>query len=169
RTSRRTDAGIEWRSRSPPLVPACESALYELAEHLFRIDRDEHTFAAGQDFALFIEDLRRVYVLTAVHADFPAFDAKRLFQRDGPQILHRHLFGHSHHIAQLVGLTHGVVEDGSDDAAMAMAGRSGITLGKIEVADKGAPLFIEREFEMHSFGIVGPASEAVVLRWIHVA
>ena len=121
------------------------SSLDEFAEHLFGVDGDEDTAAAGQDFAFLIEDFGGIDVLSAVHADFSAFDPQRLLQRDGLQVFHRHLFRDRNHVAQLIRLAHGVVEDGGDDAAMAVAGRSGVALGQAEVADEGAALFVERE------------------------
>ena len=46
-------------------------SLYELPEHFFGIDRDEDTAAAGEDFALCVQDFGGIDVLPAVHADFP--------------------------------------------------------------------------------------------------
>ena len=75
-----------------------------------------------------VQDFGLVDVLAAVDADFPALDAQRFLQRDGLQVFDGHFFGHRDHVAQLVDLAHGVVEDGGDDAAVAVAGRSGVAL-----------------------------------------
>jgi len=47
---------------------------------------------------------------------------------------------------ELVDLAHGVVEDGGDDAAVAVAGRSGVALAEAEVADESSAFFVEDEF-----------------------
>ena len=66
-------------------------------------------------------------------------------------------------MVEFVHLAHGVVEDCGDDAAVAVAGRSGVTLGEAEAADEGLPFFVEDEFEAHAVGIVLAADEAIVL------
>jgi hypothetical protein len=64
---------------------------------------------------------------------------------------------------QLVYLAHGVIEDAGDDAAMAVAGRSGVTLAQAEFADEGLAVFVEDEFQAHAVGVILSAYEAVVL------
>ena len=145
------------------------STFHKSAEHFFGIDGDEDAFAARQDFAFLVEDFGGIDVLAAVHTDFPALDPQWLFERHRLQVFHRHLFRDRNHVAQLVGLTHSVVEDGGNDAAVAVAGRSGVALGQAEMADEGASLFVERELQMHAFGIIGPAGEAEVRGKLDVA
>ena len=145
------------------------STFHEFAEHLLGIDGDEDAFAARQDFAFLVEDFGGVDVLAAVHADLPTFDPQRLLQRNGLQIFDRHFFCDRNHVAKLVGFAHSVVEDGGNDAAMAVAGRSGVALRQAEMADEGAPLFVERELQMHAIGIIGSAGEAVVRGKLDVA
>src|SRR5882762_5043917 len=70
---------------------------------------------------------------------------------------------------QLVYFTHGVVEDAGDDAAVAVAGRSGVALAEAEAADEGLAGFVEDELEAHAFGVVLAADEAVVLLHFVVA
>lgn len=70
---------------------------------------------------------------------------------------------------QLIYLAHGVIEDGSDDAAVAVAGRAGVALRETEFADKGLAFFIENEFQLHTVGIVLSADEAVILLHFVVA
>ena len=125
--------------------------------------------AAGQDFVLFVQDFGLVDVLAAVDADFPALDVQRLVQRDGLEVFDGHLFGEGDDVVQLVDLAHGVVEDGGDDAAVAVAGRSGVAFAQAEFADEGLALFVEGEFEAHAVGIVRAAGEAVVLLQFEVA
>jgi len=104
-----------------------------------------------------------------MHADFPAFDAQWRLQGYGLEVLHCHFLCHCDDVAQLVGFAHGIVEDGRDDAAMAVARRSGEALGQSEVADEGAAFLVERELQLHSLRIVGAADEAVVLGEFDVA
>jgi hypothetical protein len=72
-------------------------------------------------------------------------------------------------VVKLVDLAHGVVEDAGDDAAVAVAGRSGVAFAEAEVADEGLAFFVEDEFEAHAVGIVLAADEAVVLLEFEVA
>ena len=105
----------------------------------------------------------------ALDADFPALDVQRLVQRHGLEVFDGHFFGECDDVVQLVDLAHGVVEDGGDDAAVAVAGRSGVALAQAEFADEGLASFVEREFEAHAVGIVHAADEAVVLLHFCVA
>ena len=83
-------------------------------------------------------------------------------KRNRFKVFDRHLFGQRDHVAELVYLAHGIVEDGGDDPAMAMAGRSRITLAETKAAYEGLALFVEREFQAHTVRIVLSASKAVV-------
>ena len=46
---------------------------------------------------------------------------------------------------------------------MAVAGGSGVALAEREIADEGFALFVQREFQVHAFRIIGAAGKAVVL------
>ena len=70
---------------------------------------------------------------------------------------------------EFVYFAHRVVEDGGDDAAVAVAGRSGIALAEAKIADEGLAFFVEGEFEAHAVGIALAAGEAVVLLHFGVA
>ena len=72
-------------------------------------------------------------------------------------------------MVELVYLTHGVVEDAGYDAAVAVAGRSGVALAQAEAADEDLAGFVEDEFEAHAVGIVLAADEAVVFLQFEVA
>ena len=105
----------------------------------------------------------------ALDADFPALDVQRLMQGDGLQVFDGHFFGQGDYVAELVYLAHGVVEDGGDDAAMAMAGRAGVALAEAEFADEGLARFVEGEFQAHAVGIILATGEAVILLQLDVA
>ena len=100
---------------------------------------------------------------------FAAFYAQGLVQRDGLQIFDGHFFGEGDDVVELVDLAHGVVEDGGDDAAVAVAGRSGVAFAEAEAADEGLAGFVEDKFQAHAFGIVLATDEAVVFLHFHVA
>jgi len=72
-------------------------------------------------------------------------------------------------MTQLVHLAHGLVENGGNDAAVAMAGRSGIALAQPEAADKAVALLVISEAQAHAVGIVLAAAEAVILLQLNVA
>ena len=129
-----TPLGRYARGRSLRMtVRAAFICSYEFAEHFFGVDGDEDAAAAGEDFILLVEDFGDVDVLAAVDADFPALDAQRFVERDGLEVFDRHLFGEGDDVVELVYLAHGVVEDGGDDAAVAVAGRSGVALAEAEI------------------------------------
>jgi hypothetical protein len=138
------------------------SALHKFPEHFLGINRDENSTAAGEDFALFVQDFGFVDVLAAVDADFPALDMKRFVQRHWLQILDRHFLCEGDDVMQFVHFAHGVVEDGGDDASVTVAGRSGIALREAELADEGLAFFVQDKFQVHAVGIIGAAGEAVV-------
>jgi len=64
---------------------------------------------------------------------------------------------------KLVYFAHGVVEDAGDDAAVGVAGRSGVALAQAKAADEGLAWLVEDEFQAHAFFVVGAADETVVL------
>ena len=72
-------------------------------------------------------------------------------------------------MAELVHFAHGIVEDGGDDAAVTVAGRSGVPLAETKAAHECLALFVEREFQVHTVGIVRSAGGAVVFRQLEVA
>ena len=146
-----------------------ELSLHVFGEHFFGVDGDEGAAAAGEDFVFFVEDFGGVNVGSSADFDLAAFDAERLVQRDRLQIFDGHLASECDDMMELVYFAHGIVEDACDDAAMAVARRSGVTLPEAEVADEGLPLFVEEELKAHAFGIVLAADEAVVLLHLHEA
>jgi len=51
-----------------------ELSLRIFREHSFGIDGDENAATAGQDFAFFVEDFRRIDVLGSANFDFASLD-----------------------------------------------------------------------------------------------
>jgi hypothetical protein len=153
----------------PPLRGCFLLAVHAFGEHFFGVDGDEDAAAAGEDFVFVVEDLGGVDVGAAALFDFASFDAQRLVQRDGLEILDGHFAREGDDVMEFIYLAHGVVEDAGDDAAVAMAGRSGIALAEAEAADKGLAGFVEGELETHAAGIVHAADKAIVFLELHVA
>lgn len=115
-----------------------------------------------------VEDFGGVDVGASALFDFAAFDAQRRMQGDWLEIFDCHFAGESDDVVEFVDLAHGVVEDGGDDAAVAVAGRSGVAFAEAEVADEGLAGFVEDEFQAHASGVIHAADEAVVFLELHV-
>ena len=78
--------------------------------------------------------------------EFAAFYAQRFVEGNGFEIFDCHLAGESYYLVELIYFAHGVIEDAGDDAAVAVAGRSGVALAEAEAADEGLAGFVEDEF-----------------------
>ena len=72
-------------------------------------------------------------------------------------------------MAEFIYFAHGIVEDAGDDAAVAMAGRSGVAVGEAEAANESLAGFVEDEFQAHAARVVLTADEAVLLLQFVVA
>jgi len=57
-------------------------AFYMFGEHFFGVDGYEDSLAAGQDFAVLVQDFGGVYVGSALYFDLAAFYAQRFVKRD---------------------------------------------------------------------------------------
>ena len=145
------------------------SFFHILGEHFFGVDGDEDAAAAGEDFIFLVKNFGGVDVFVAADFDFASFDAEEFVQRDGLEIFNRHLARESDDVVELVDFAHSVVKDAGDNAAVAMAGRSGIAFTEAEVTDESLALFVENELKLHAAGIVLTADEAVILLHFHVA
>ncbi len=105
-----------------------------------------------------------IHVPASAHADLARFHAQRFVERHRPQVVHLHLRSQRDHLAQLVHFAHGLIENGGDDAAMAVSRRSGVALIQAEAANEHPALLVEGKFQMHAGRIVRPAGKAFVLR-----
>ena len=132
-------------------------------KHLFRIDGDERPGAARQNFTFGIADFRHVDVPASVHALLCAGYGKRLAQRYRPEIFDFHGSRERQHVAELVYLAHGFIQDGGDNAAMRVARRAGIFARQLEMANGLARFFVQRELQPHALRIVMAAAKAMVL------
>src|ERR1017187_2925192 len=154
------------RARAP--VPTRALAVHKSCEHFVRIDRYKQALTAGQHFPFFVQDLGHVDVLPALHLYLARFHAQRLFQRHRLQVVYGHLGSHRHHMTQFVHLAHGFVEDGRDNAAVAVSRRSGVAPAQVEAADETIAVFVVGEAQPHAIGVVLAAGEAAVLRQFYV-
>jgi hypothetical protein len=135
----------------------------ELGEHFLGIDCDKQSAATSQHFAVGIQNLRHVDVLSSVRTHFAGFDKQGFIERHGLQVVHRDLRGQRDHVAQFVYLAHSLIQDSCDNAAVGMARRSGVAFAEAEAADEAIAFFVISELEAHSFRIVLPAGKAIVL------
>jgi hypothetical protein len=134
-----------------------------LGEHLFCIYGDECSLTPGQNLVFLIKNFGHIDVLSSFNPDRERFDAQGLPQWHRTEVVHVDLRSESDHVAEFVYLAHGIVEDGSDDATVAMSGRSGVAFAQTEVAHEAFPRFVINKFQVHAVGIVHPAGKAVVL------
>src|SRR5208337_4726313 len=150
-------------------VPTLTSAVHKLCEHAVRIDRYEQTLTTRQHFPFLVQDLSHIDVLPALHLHFARFHPQGPVQGHGLQVVHGHLGGHRHHVTQFIHLAHGLVEDGCDNAAVAVSGRPGVALAQAESTDKAVALLIVGKAQVHAVRIVLAAGETVVLLQLYVA
>src|SRR5438874_224860 len=97
----------------------------------------------------------------AALAQLMGFDAQRLVKRHRLHILDRHFRSHSHNLTKLAEFAHGVVEDGGDNAAMAVSGWAGVALAEPEAAYESISFL--SELKAHPLWVVWSAIEVVVL------
>lgn len=90
-----------------------------------------------------------------------AFEEEAGFERDGKVIVDGDVARHRGDIAVTIGLAHGFVEQGGDDAAVRVAGRALELRGEIHAADD-AVLFVDEELQVESYGVGFAASEAAI-------
>lgn len=105
--------------------------------------------------------MRFSVVATAVRVEMTGGESERLAEGNGAKVLDFEMAGHSEDAAGAVGFAHGFVEEGGDDAAVGVAGRSGKAAGEAEVADD-VFVGIDEEFEAKAGGVIEPAAEAVI-------
>jgi hypothetical protein len=151
------------------MVSFSQLSLRIFREHSFGIDGDENAATAGQDVAFFVENFRGIDVPGSANFDFASLDKQGFVQGDRLEVLDRHLTRQGDDMAQLVYLTHGVVENGGDDSSVAVAWRTGVAFAKSEAADRHLAVLVEGKFKAHAVGIVHAASEAVILLHAYVA
>jgi hypothetical protein len=138
-------------------------------EHLFWIDSDEFTGAAGEDFPALVADLSDIVVNASADQAVTSFGDERLSERNRAQIFHLHFASECDDVAELIGFAHGFVEDRRDDASVSVAWRSDVAFCQLETGNETAIGFVELEVEMHAIGIVWAATKTMVAWNLDVA
>ncbi len=100
----------------------------------------------------------------AVHSVDPALDHERLSQGHGAKVFHLHAAGESDLAFQLVGLAHGLIENGGDDASVGVAGRPDKAGVEFEFADIALAAGAESEAQMQPIGIGRTAAKTEIAR-----
>ena len=108
-------------------------------------------------------------MLPARHFDLARFHAQRLLEGHGLEVIDFYFRGQRNDLAQLIDLAHGFVEDGGDNAAVAVSGRAGVALAEPEAADEARALLIVDKAQAHAVGVIRAAREAVILLQLDVA
>ena len=99
-------------------------ALFWLAfagEDFFGIHDDKDAAASGEEVATCIEDFGDVGQTAAALAEFAGFDAEGLVQRDGLDIFDGHFRGDGYDLTKFAEFAHGVIENGGDNATVAVS------------------------------------------------
>ncbi len=84
-----------------------------------------------------------------------------LTERDGTQVLDVEGAGHGDDAASAIGLAHGFVEEGGNDASMGVTWRTGETGSEAETADD-VLVGVGEEAKAQARGVVESAAEAVI-------
>src|SRR5262245_31622232 len=112
-----------------PLLP------HKLRKHLMWIDGNKQPTTPRQHLAFLILDLSHIDVPPSLYADLARLHPQRFVQRHRLEVVHGHLGSHRDDLTQLVHLAHSFIENGRDDAAVYVAGRSGEALVETETTD----------------------------------
>jgi len=155
-----------WCLRTPAKRSCVASLFYVfldvLGEHLQGIDGDKQGPSARQDLMLLVADFCDVDVFPAANALLVTFNQQRLFQRHRLNVFHFHVLGEGNHRTQLVYLAHGLIQDGGDNAAVRMAGRTLVSFGEPKPAICPAVGLIEAKPQAHTLFVVLATGEAAI-------
>jgi len=130
---------------------------------MMRIDDHEDAAAAGENRSLVIEDLGSAVEAAAASADLAGLNAQRFMERNWSNILNGHARGGGGLVAQLVQLTHGVVENGGNNSTMAVSGWAGIALAQSKATAVMLSGRMGVKLQVHAVGIVLPTGKAIIL------
>jgi len=101
---------------------------------------------------------------TAVEVTFrPAYEDEVTFKWHGAEIVDGHVARHGDDVAMTIGLAHGFIEHGGNDAAVGVSGRSLKLSGQTHAAEN-ALVCIDEELQVEAGIIVVAATEATVQR-----
>jgi len=128
-----------------------------------RIDSNEYAFAASQQLIFLIEDFGLVNMSSSPNLDFPSLNPQWLIQWNRLDVLDRHLFRKGDDMPQLIHLSHGIIENGRDNSAVAVAGWARIALAQPKSARRYAVFFIQGKFQVHPVAIMHSAGKTIIL------
>src|SRR5262249_61812394 len=101
-------------------------------KHGSNVHGDEGSRASRKYHTLVVGDLGYIDVLPALYLLRPPCHGQGCSKRYRLQVIHVHVTGEGHHVAELVDLAHGFIQDGGDNATVRMTGRPLITPCKFE-------------------------------------
>jgi len=108
-----------------------------------------------------VEELAAVLSLAA---EVAGGEGERGVERGGAEVVDLEMAGHGEYGEGAVELAHGLVEEGGDDAAVDVAGRTLMEFGEVDDG-LGDGVFgvrgVEGELEVQALGVGGAAAEAV--------
>lgn len=100
-----------------------------------RGDGDEDGSRRGESVSRGIGDRGFGVMASTRDADVACGENQRSAERDGLEVLHVHGTGHGEEAAGSIGLAHGLVEEGRNDASVRVAWRTGEAAGEAKAAD----------------------------------
>ncbi len=133
-----------------------------LAIHLRWFDGDKHAFATGEDCPIERADFSGMKMLAAIHFYRPAHGIQLGCQRNGLEIVNGHVAGERDHPLVAIHLTHGLIENCGDDAAMDMARRTLKATRDTKFALYTGVVRCFLEAQMQSVPVLRRATEAMV-------
>lgn len=136
-------------------LPATEDAI--------GINHHEHTTAARKNSSRLVDDFGNTGEPPSAFADFSRFNPQILMQRHGFQIINFHARGGGDQIMHLVQFAHGIVENGGDNAPVAMSRGTGVLFTQAEATDEAGARVIEGESKVHAVRVIFTAGKAPVL------
>ncbi len=131
-------------------------------EDVLWIEDHEYATAAGEQATLGIADFCDAGKAPPVLANLTRLHSQRLVQRYWPEIFDGHARGGGWQVARFVELAHGIIENGGDNSAVAVARRAGVALAQAEITNIFLSARIGRKFQVHAAGIVQAAGETVI-------
>jgi hypothetical protein len=129
----------------------------------FFVDDDEEALGTGEDGAVAALDFGLVEELAAFAAEVSADENERLVEGNWAKVVDFHVAGHGDNVEGAVELAHGFVEEGSNDAAMNVAGWAFV--GAIELDARGCGgefgIGVDSEGEVEALWVGGTTAEAM--------
>ena len=124
-------------------------------------DGDEEALAGGEGVAFGVLDGGLGPELAAFDAFDVAVEADRLSGGNGAQVFDLKLACEGDFATGAVGLAHGFVEEGGDDAAVEVTRRAFVLVAESGFGGDDAAV-VGGEGEMEAYGVIGSAAEAAV-------